>query len=61
MSGIDAGGHAIEVLDYAIGMPILDQFLGRLAKSGQRLMLEPDDRLAFIACELGGARDNPGN
>lgn len=54
---MDTKSHAIEVFDHAIGMAILDQFLGRLTKSGKRLVLEPEDRLIFIACQFGGARN----
>src|SRR3546814_2385930 len=43
-SGIDALVHAIERPQYCLGLALFHQFLGRLAKTGDRLVAEPDDR-----------------
>src|SRR3546814_6767810 len=41
-SGIDALVHAIERPQYCLGLALFHQFLGRLAKTGDRLVAEPD-------------------
>src|SRR3546814_11854052 len=60
-SGIDALVHAIERPQYCLGLALFHQFLGRLAKTGDRLVAEPDDRPALIAGKLGCARDDARN
>src|SRR3546814_2843479 len=60
-SGIDALVHAIERPQYCLGLALFHQFLGRLAKTGDRLVAERDDLLALIAGKLGCARDDAGN
>src|SRR3546814_1162683 len=58
-SGIDALVHAIERPQYCLGLALFHQFLGRLAKTGDRLVAEPDDRLALIAGKLRSEEHTP--
>src|SRR3546814_10857041 len=60
-SGLAALVHAIERPQYCLVRALFHPFLGRLAKTGERFVAEPDDRPALIAGKLGCARDDARN